>query len=218
MLDLYALARLVPYVFAFLSEVWKRTESRTWSRTQGTVTGGSIEGIGFPYTATLHYEYWVGTAHFFGCISRRCLRRRSAEAVTAPTRTSPIQVRFQTARPERSYVALPLGWGGFVFTAVPVFGFAAFLAFLAFALVQDRYIESHDAIRSSDWRLFAVPTAFQVELPGPAIPTSKPLLSLNVGGIAPSSTGWVFERDGAYFYAGVLQYPEGTTPKPEILE
>ena len=115
-------------------------------------------------------------------------------------------------------MALPLGWGGFALAAVPVFGFAAFLTFLTFAVLQDRYAEAHYAIPSAEWRRFEIAKAFKVDLPGSATPITSTPVSVALGGAQPSATGWVIARNGAYFYAGVVQYPMSPSLNPDILE
>src|SRR5579871_6538473 len=99
MWDLYVVFRLVPYVFSFLSEQRIRLFSRNWPTAQGTVEGGSIAGQSFPYTVTLPYQYIVGTTTFYGCLSRKCLRRRSAEALGNQSAGSPLDVRFKPNKP-----------------------------------------------------------------------------------------------------------------------
>src|SRR5579864_9176666 len=144
--DLYVVFRFVPYVFGFLSEQWTRVFSRNWPATQGTVVGGGVEGQSSPYMGTLRYQYSVGASLFDGYLSRRCLRLRSAEALGKQLAGRTVEVRFKPDRPERSYAMLPLAWDGFAVVALPIFAFAAFLSLLVYAMVQDRFIEAHDAI------------------------------------------------------------------------
>jgi Protein of unknown function (DUF3592) len=187
-----------------------------WPTTFGTVIGSSIEGSSMLYTATLRYRYQVDGLPFDGDLSRRCLRRRSAERLVKQEPGSPIEVRFNKDRPERSYFAFPLGWGGFIVAGLPVFGLAAFLLFLTYAMMEDRYIEAHDAIPAREWQMLDVPRDFRVQMPGS--PSVRPglMANLQVGGQLPSSSGWIVERNGSYFYVGILQYPPTATVGAEI--
>jgi len=190
MWDLYVVLRLVPYVFSFLSEQCTRFFSRNWPTIQATAEGGSIEGQSSPYNATLRYQYRVGTALFDGCLSRKCLRWRSAEKLGNQNSGATLDVRFDPEKPERSYAPLPLAWGGFAIAALPLFGLAAFLGFLAYALIQDRYNEAHYAISATEWQVFEVPTVFQLQIPGSATATSSLFANLAVGGKEPSVRAW----------------------------
>jgi hypothetical protein len=218
MWDLYVVFRLVPYVFSFLSEQCTRFFSRNWPTIQATVEGGSVEGQVFPYTATLRYQYRVGTAMFDGFLTRKCLRRRSAEELGNQKPGTTLDVRFKPEGPERSYAPLPLAWGGFTVGALPVFGLAAFISFLVYAVIEERYNEAHYAIPSTEWHVFEVPTAFQLQIPGPATPTSSLFANLDVGGKEPSAMAWSVEHNGAYFYAGILEYPAGANVTSEMFD
>jgi hypothetical protein len=218
MWDLYLVLRLVPYVFSFLVEQCTRFFSRNWPTIQATVDGGSVEGQASPYTAMLRYQYRVGTAMFDGFLTRKCLRRRSAEELGNEKPGTMLDVRFDPERPGRSYAPLPLAWGGFAVGALPVFGLAAFLSFLGYALLQDRYNEAHYEIPAAAWQVFEVPTVFQLQIPGSATPTSTLVANLDVGGKEPSARAWRVEHNGAYFYAGVQEYPPEANVTPEILD
>jgi uncharacterized protein DUF3592 len=108
--DLYVVIRLIPYVFVFLREQCTRFLSSSWETTQATVAAGTVDGQSPPYTADLHYRYTVGSKTFCGFLSRKCLRKDSADAIAqyAP-QGSPISIRYDPRKPERSYAPLPLG-------------------------------------------------------------------------------------------------------------
>lgn len=129
-----------------------------------------------------------------------------------------LYVRYEPERPERSYAPLPLAWGGFDVGALPVFGFAAILGFLAYALIQDRYNEAHYAIPSTQWQEFEVPKVFQLQIPGSATPTSSLFAYLDVGGKEPSLRAWRVEHNGAYFYVGIQEYPPEANLTLEIFD
>ena len=150
MWDLVVLIRLIPYAFGFLAEQWIRLHSRKWATVQATVTADTAEGQSQPYTAILQYQYTVGANVFDGCLLRRCLRKSSAEEVIAQYPPgSPISIRYNPHKPERSYAPLPLGWGGFLFAGPLVFGSLALILLIVYAGFENRYhatVESSQAI------------------------------------------------------------------------
>lgn len=184
--------------------------------TEGTVIGARVEGRSLPYIGTLLYQYRVGASLYDGYLSRRCLRRRSAEALGAQAEGSTVEVRFKPDKPAQSYAVLALSWVGFAVAALPVLTTLAILVMLLFAVLQDRYIEAHDAIPPTVWRTLEVPGTFHIEMPGPATVTPSRFVRLEVEGKIPSVTGWEVNRKGAYFYAGVVQYPSGAKVTSEI--
>lgn len=185
---------------------------------RGAVLTGSIDGQSYPYTANLKYRYSVETSTFDGSLVRKCLRRRSAQALAEQVPGSTIDVRVKPGNPARSYAPLPIGWGGFVVAGLPVFGLAALVGFLTYAVVEKRYVDARDAIPESEWQLLDASRAFQLEMPGTATATSNPLFSLEVGGGLPHVQAWLVGRSGGYFYAGVLEYPPGSNLNGQTLD
>jgi hypothetical protein len=219
MWDLYVVVRLIPYVFLFLREQVIRLRSRNWEMIQAIVLSGSVDGTAMPYTADLNYRYVVGTQTIYGRLSRKCLRKSSANEIAQYAPGSALEVRYDARKPERSYAPIPLGWSGFWLVSFPIFGFVAIVCLIVYAGIQNRYIEAHDAIPISEWQTLRAANSFQVQLPGKPVTSSGYHAGLEIAGNRPRTMQWTVIRDNAYFfYVEILQYPRDTKLATDAFE
>jgi hypothetical protein len=141
---------------------------------------------------------------YTGTLYRRCMRRQSALDLIDQAREPGVEVRYNPEHPDRSYLPLPLGFGGFAF-AFPIFVlFIGVIGIVAYGLVQDHYNNQHFSVPADQWQTVEVDSVFTAQFPG--IPTLSAPVSdgPHFPGWQPWNRRWAVSLNHQYFHIQVL--------------
>lgn len=205
--DLIHAFYLLLYVGRFLAEQWQRRQSREWPLAAAETVEGSIISRRFPCLVAITYSYRVMGETYTGSLDRRCMRKQSALDLIDRASEPGVEVRYHPEHPDRSYLPLPLGIGGFAFAFPVVALFVGIIGILVFGLIQDRYNDRHSSIPVDQWQTVEADPVFTAQLPG--IPSLSAPVSdgPHYPGWQPWNRRWSVSRQHQYFQILVLPLP-----------